>query len=96
MSPRARPSRRAARPEAEAWAATRAAMAGGLEPHLAALRRELGGPAALSVLVALIVVAVTFRELREPHFPPAPRPAEGAAVPAGSGVPFSSGSSLPQ
>ncbi|NWT72747.1 SRPRB protein, partial [Prunella himalayana] len=36
------------------------AMAGGLEPHLAALRRELGGPAVLSVLVALIAVAITF------------------------------------
>ncbi|XP_077641727.1 signal recognition particle receptor subunit beta isoform X3 [Lonchura striata] len=35
-------------------------MAGGLEPHLAALRRELGGPAALSVLVALLAVAITF------------------------------------
>lgn len=70
-------------------------MAGGLEPHLAALRQELGGPAVLSVLVALIAVAITFRELREPSFPPAPQPAEGAAVPAaaGSGVPLPSSSS---
>ncbi|NXY11560.1 SRPRB protein, partial [Pteruthius melanotis] len=36
------------------------AMAGGLEPHLEALRRELRGPAVLSVLVALIAVAITF------------------------------------
>ncbi|NXW80084.1 SRPRB protein, partial [Hirundo rustica] len=36
------------------------AMAGGLEPHLEALRRELHGPAVLSVLVALIAVAITF------------------------------------
>lgn len=51
-------------------------MAGGLEPHLEALRRELRGPAVLSVLVALIAVALTFRELREPpSLPPAPRPA---------------------
>ncbi|XP_054138970.1 ovotransferrin-like [Melozone crissalis] len=42
-----------------AWPRVRA-MAGGLEPHLAALRRELGGPAVLSVLVALIAVAITF------------------------------------
>ncbi|NWV45538.1 SRPRB protein, partial [Daphoenositta chrysoptera] len=34
-------------------------MAGGLEPHLEALRRELRGPAVLSVLVALIAVAIT-------------------------------------
>nr|XP_005489599.2 ovotransferrin [Zonotrichia albicollis] len=42
-----------------AWPRVRA-MAGGLEPHLAALRRELGGPAVLSVLVALLAVAITF------------------------------------
>ncbi|NXK35109.1 SRPRB protein, partial [Piprites chloris] len=35
-------------------------MAGGLEPDLAALRRELSGPAALSILIALVAVAVTF------------------------------------
>ncbi|XP_027585100.2 ovotransferrin [Pipra filicauda] len=43
-----------------AVAATCAAMAGGLEPDLAALRRELSGPAVFSVLIALIAVAVTF------------------------------------
>ncbi|XP_068277161.1 signal recognition particle receptor subunit beta isoform X1 [Nyctibius grandis] len=39
-----------------------AAMAGGLEPHLEALRQELRapGPAVLSVLLALLAVAITF------------------------------------
>ncbi|XP_074768782.1 signal recognition particle receptor subunit beta isoform X1 [Athene noctua] len=39
----------------------RAAMAGGLEPHLEALRRELRAPdpAVLSVLLALLAVAIT-------------------------------------
>uniref|UniRef100_A0A8C0VHP5 Signal recognition particle receptor subunit beta n=1 Tax=Cyanistes caeruleus TaxID=156563 RepID=A0A8C0VHP5_CYACU len=61
MSPRAPPfpACRAAGSGSAAWPRVRA-MAGGLEPHLEALRRELHGPAVLSVLVALIVVAVTF------------------------------------
>lgn len=52
----------------------RAAMAGRLEPHLEALRRELRAPdpAVLSVLLALLAVAVTLRELR-PAGEPAPR-----------------------
>lgn len=103
ISPRAPPvpACRGAGSGSVAWPRVRA-MAGGLEPHLEALRRELHGPAVLSVLVALIAVAITFRELREPSFPPAPRPAGGQCSlkvppPAGSGVPLSSSSSsLPQ
>lgn len=78
MSPRAPPfpACRGAGSGSVAWPRVRA-MAGGLEPHLEALRRELRGPAVLSVLIALIAVAITFRELREPPFPPAPRPAGG-------------------
>lgn len=52
-------------------------MAGGLEPHLEVLRRELHGPAVLSVLIALIAVAITFRELQEPPFLLSPWPAGG-------------------
>lgn len=53
-------------------------MAGGLEPHLEALRREMAapGPAVFSVLLALLVVVITFRELRpagNPLAPVAPR-----------------------
>lgn len=44
----------------------RAVMAGAVEPYLDSLRRELQspGPASLSVLLALLVVALTFRESR--------------------------------
>lgn len=43
-----------------------AAMAGALEPYLDSLRRELQapGPAAFSVLLALLLVALTLRESR--------------------------------
>ncbi|XP_063264779.1 ovotransferrin-like [Prinia subflava] len=53
------PACRAAGSGSVLWPRVRA-MAGGLEPHLEALRRELHGPAVLSVLVALIAVAITF------------------------------------
>ncbi|CAM9307852.1 unnamed protein product [Bubo scandiacus] len=58
----ARLSRQAAGPEAGCGdVCARAAMAGRLEPHLEALRRELRAPdpAVLSVLLALLVVAIT-------------------------------------
>lgn len=54
-------------------------MAGRLEPHLEALRRELPDPAVLSVLLALLVVAITIRELR----PEGKRPRSPAWGPAG-------------
>lgn len=83
MSPRAPavPSRHTAGPEAEvavaATCAGMAGMAGALEPHMETLRRELlaPDPAVLSVLLALIAVAITIRESRpagEP-LPSAPR-----------------------
>ncbi|XP_041880443.1 serotransferrin [Corvus kubaryi] len=61
MGPRALPfpACRGAGSRSVAWPRVRA-MAGGLEPHLEALRRELRGPAVLSVLIALIAVAITF------------------------------------
>lgn len=78
MSPRAPPfpACRGAGSGSVAWPRVRT-MAGGLEPHLEALRRELHGPAVLSVLVALIAVVITFRELREAPFVPALLPAGG-------------------